>query len=68
MTEYVAVVQACHGNLRNDHLKEGGEGGEHAKFVGIETEACGSREVSTFHNPGGNKYFGVPLVDHLQTR
>ncbi len=67
MAEYVAVVQACHSDLRNDHLKEGGEGGKDAELVAVETKACSSGEIPAFHDPGRNKYFGMSLVDHFQT-
>jgi hypothetical protein len=67
MAKYVAVIQACHGELRNDHLKEGGKSGKDAKLVGIETKAGGGRQISAFHDPGRNKYFGMSFVDDLQT-
>jgi 2-phospho-L-lactate guanylyltransferase (CobY/MobA/RfbA family) len=67
MAEYIAIIQACHGEFRNNHLKEGGKGGKDAKLVRFKTKAGGSGEISAFHNPGRNKYFGMSCVDHLQT-
>ena len=67
MAEYVAVVQAGHGDLRNDHLKKGGEGGKDTELVGFETKACRSGKIPAFHDSGRNKHLGMSLVDHLQT-
>ena len=67
MAQYIAVVQARHGDFRYDHLKKGRESGKDAKLVRFKTKACGGREVSPFHNSGRNKYFGMSCVDHLQT-
>jgi hypothetical protein len=67
MAEHVAIVQACHGDLGNDHLKEGGKGGKDAELVGFKAKACSSGKVSAFHDSGRNEYFGMSLVDHLQT-
>ncbi len=67
MAQYIAVVQACHCNLRNDHLKEGGEGGKDAKLVTFKTKACRCGKVSALHDSGWNKHLGMSLVDHLQT-
>lgn len=38
MTKNIAVVQAGHGDLRDNHLKESGERREDTELVGIETE------------------------------
>ena len=67
MAQHITVVQARHGDFRNDHLKKGREGGKDAKLVRCKTKACRSGEVSTFHDSGGNKHFGMSLVDDLQT-
>ena len=67
MAEYVAIVQARHRDLRNDHLKERGEGRKDTELVRIKTKACRSGKVSTFHDSGRNKHFGVSLMNHLQT-
>jgi len=67
MAEYVAIVQTRHGDLRNDHLKEGRESGKDPKLVGFETKARRGGKVSAFHDAGGNKHFGMSLVNHLQT-
>ena len=67
MTEYVAVIQARHGDLRNDHLEEGGEGREDTKLVRFKTKAGGGGKVSALHDSGRNKHVRMSLVDHLQT-
>lgn len=65
MAQYVAVVQARHGDLRNDHLKESGESRKDPKLVRIESKPCRGRKVSAFHDPRRNKYFRMSLVDDL---
>lgn len=67
MTEDVAVVQSCHGDLRNNHLEERREGGENTELVSVETKAGGCSEVTAFHDTGWNEHFGMFLVDHLET-
>lgn len=67
MAQYIAVVQARHGDFGYDHLKKCRESGKDAKLVMFETKTCRSREVSPFHDSGRNKHFGMFLVDHLQT-
>ena len=67
MAEHVAIVQACHGDFGNDHLKEGGKGGKDAELVVFKTKACSGGKVSAFHDSGRNEHFRMSLVDHLQT-
>ena len=68
VAENVAEVETSHGDFGNDHLQEGGEGGEDAELLLVETETGGGTEVTTLHDAGGNEHFGVLLVDDLQTR
>lgn len=67
MTEDIAIVQACHGDLRNNHLEEGREGGENTELVSVETEASGCCKVTALHDTRWNEHFGMFLVDHLET-
>lgn len=67
VAEDVAVVQSRHSDLRNNHLKECRKGGENAELVRVETEASSCSKVTTFHDTGRNEYFGMFLVDHLET-
>lgn len=67
VAENIAIVQSCHSDLRNNHLKECREGGENPKLVSIETEASGRSKITAFHDTGRNEYFGMFLVDHLKT-
>ena len=66
MTEDIAVVETCHGDLGNDHFEKGGESGEDTKLISVESEASSGREVSTLHNTRWNEHLGVFLVDDLQ--
>ena len=64
----IAIVQSCHGDLRNNHLKECREGGENTELVSIEAEACGCSKVTVFHDhTGWSEHFGMFLVDYLET-
>ena len=67
VAENIAVVQSCHGDLRNNHLKECREGGENTELVSIEAEASGRSKVTAFHDTGWNEHFGMFLVDYLET-
>ena len=68
MAQDVAEVETSHGDFGNDHLQEGGECGEDAELLLVETDTGGGTEVTTLHDAGGNEHFGVLLVDDLQTR
>lgn len=65
--EDIAVVQACHRDFGDDHLKKRGEGGEDTKLPFLETKTGGSTEVATLHDPRWDEDFGVLLMDGLQT-
>lgn len=67
MRENIAVVQPCHGNFGDDHLKEGREGREDTKFIGLEPETSCSREVSSFHDSGRDENLRMLLVNDFQT-
>ena len=64
--QHVAIVQARHGDFRNNHLQEGRERREDAELVVVEAEAGGGREVAALHDARGYKDLGVLLVDRLQ--
>ena len=66
MAEDVAEVEPRHGDLRDDHLQEGREGGEDAVLLRVETEASSCAEVSALHDTGGNENLRVLLVDDLE--
>lgn len=63
----VAVVQASHGDLGDNHFQEGGEGGENTELALVETETSCRGEVATLHDAGRNEDLWVLLVDNLQT-
>lgn len=67
MTKNVAVVQAGHGNLRDNHLKESRECRENTELFSVEAKTSSCRKVSTFHDTRGNKHLRVLLVDNLET-
>jgi len=67
VAEDIALVQACHGDLRDDHLKECRKGGENTELVSVKTEPSGCSKVTAFHNTGWNEHFGMFLVDHFET-
>jgi hypothetical protein len=67
VAKYIAVIESCHGDFRDDHLQERREGREDTELVMIKTETSSSRIVATLHDTGRNENFGVLLVDHLQT-
>lgn len=54
--EDVGEVETSHGQLGDDHFREGREGGEDALAVSLEgTEAGSSREVAALHDTTGNE-------------
>jgi hypothetical protein len=67
MAKDVAVVQASHGDLRDDHLKEGRECREDTELALLKAEAGGGREVATLHDTGRNKDLRMLLVNALET-
>ena len=67
MGEDIAVVQSCHGDLRNNHLKERREGGENAELVSVETKPSGCSKITAFHDTRWNEYLWMLLVNHLET-
>src|SRR5262245_48582177 len=66
MTKYVAVIESSHGDLRYDHLQESRESRENSELVVIKTETSSSGEISALHDTGGNKDFGMFLVNDFQ--
>ena len=50
MTKNVTEVETSHGDLGDDHLKEGGEGREDAEFVLVKSKSSSSAEVATLHD------------------
>ena len=66
VAQNIAIVQASHCDLRDHHLQERREGGEHAELLSVETETSSSAEVATLHDTGGNEDLRVLLVDDLQ--
>ena len=67
MREDIAVVETGHGDLGDNHLQEGGKGGEDARLSLLETKSSSGREITTFHDPGSNKHLRMFLVDDLET-
>lgn len=68
VAENVAVVQARHRHLGNDHLQKRREGREDTELLRVESEASRSRKVAALHDAGGDEHLGVLLVDDLQPR
>jgi len=67
MGEDIAVIQTSHGYFRNDHLKESRERGEDSEFIRSKSKASSSGEVSSLHDTRWNEYFGMLLVNDLET-
>ena len=65
--EDVAVVEAGHGELGDDHLEEGAEGAEDTELLRIEAETCRRGEVATLHDTGLDEDLWMPGVDDLET-
>lgn len=66
MAKDITLVESRHRDFRNHHLKKSRKGGEDAKFVGIETEACRSGKVAALHDPRRHENFGVLAMDDFQ--
>jgi hypothetical protein len=67
MTENITVVQAGHGDLRDNHLQESGERREDTELISVETKTSSCREVSTFHDTRRNEHLRMLLVNNLKT-
>lgn len=67
VTKHVAVVEARHGDLRNNHLQESRECGKDTEFVFVKTKTSRSRKVAALHDTGGDEHLRVPLVYNFQT-
>lgn len=67
--QHRAAVQTGHGDLRDAHLQERGEGGEHTLALAVAAKAEPGRggEVASLHDTGGDEGFGVLGGDGLQT-
>lgn len=67
MAKNIAVVEARHGDLRDDHFQECRESGEYTKLVFVESESGCSGEVASLHDTRCDEDFGVFLVNDRQT-
>jgi hypothetical protein len=67
MAKEIAVVEAGHGDFRDTHFEESGEGGEDTILLFVKTETGCSRKIATFHDTGGNKDLRVLLVNDFET-
>ena len=66
MRKNVAVIEASHGDFRNNHLKECRKSREDTEFIRGESKTSRSGEVAAFHDTRRNENLGVLLVDNFQ--
>ena len=61
--QHIGTVQPGHGDLGNEHLQKGAEGGEDALAARLHAEPCRRREVGPLHDAATHEDFGVGLAD-----